>query len=102
MSEVEEGYNFYTDFHSKNILKGRIDGIKVDFISHKYPLVNLLLRVEDIRTESIQNIAAMKLNAIVGSGTRLKDLIDIAYISSFITLIQIVEAYQEKYSSHTR
>lgn len=99
LSEVEERYNFYTDFQSKNTLKGQIDGVKVDFISHKYPLVNPLLIVEDVRMAGIQDIAAMKLNAIAGNGTRLKDFIDIAYISSFITPIQIVEAYQEKYSS---
>jgi len=99
LSEVEEKYNFYTDSQSKNTLKGQIDGVKVDFISHKYPLVNPLLTIEDVRMVGMQDIAAMKLNAISGNGTRLKDFIDIAYISSFITPIQIVEAYQEKYST---
>jgi hypothetical protein len=99
LGEVEERYNFYTDFQSKNTLKGQTDGVKVDFISHKYPLINPLLIIEDIRMAGIQDIAAMKLNAIAGNGTRLKDFIDIAYISSFITPIQIVEAYQDKYSA---
>lgn len=99
LSEVEEKYNFYTDFQSKNTLKGQIDGIKVDFISHKYPLINPLLVIEDVRMAGMQDIAAMKLNAIAGNGTRLKDFIDIAYISSSITPIQIVEAYQDKYSA---
>lgn len=99
LGEVEERYNFYTDFQSKNTLKGQIDGVKVDFISHKYPLINPLLIIEDVRMAGIQDIAAMKLNAIAGNGTRLKDFIDIAYISSFITPIQIVEAYQDKYSA---
>ena len=99
LSEVEEKYNFYTDFQSNNTLKGQIDGVKVDFISHKYPLINPLLVIEDVRMAGIQDIAAMKLNAIAGNGTRLKDFIDIAYISSVITPIQIVEAYQGKYSA---
>lgn len=99
LGEVEERYSFYTGFQSKNTLKGQIDGVKVDFISHKYPLINPLLIIEDIRMAGIQDIAAMKLNAIAGNGTRLKDFIDIAFISSFITPIQIVEAYQDKYSA---
>lgn len=99
LGEVDERYNFYTDFQSKNTLKGQIDGVKVDFISHKYPLINPLLVTEDVRMAGIQDIAAMKLNAIAGNGTRLKDFVDIAYISSFITPIQIVEAYQDKYSA---
>ncbi|QEC46058.1 hypothetical protein FSB84_25645 [Pseudobacter ginsenosidimutans] len=39
----------------------------------------------------------MKLNAIVGNGTRLKDFIDVAYLSSSLTLNQMVNAYEEKY-----
>jgi hypothetical protein len=99
LGEVEEKYNFFTDFQSKNTLKGQITGVKVDFISHKYPLINPLLVMEDVRMAGIQDIAAMKLNAIAGNGTRLKDFIDIAYISSVITPKQIVEAYQGKYSA---
>lgn len=49
LGEVEEKYNFYTDFQSKNTLKGQIDGVKVDFISHKYLLINPLLVIEDVR-----------------------------------------------------
>ena len=41
----------------------------------------------------------MKLNAIAGNGTRLKDFIDIAYLSSFLTFAQIVDAYQNKYAT---
>lgn len=98
-AHIEEKYNFYTDFQSKNTLKGQINGVKVDFISHKYPLINPLLIEEDVRMAGLDDIAAMKLNAISGNGTRLKDFIDIAYLSSFLTPIQIVEAYQAKYSS---
>jgi hypothetical protein len=99
LGEVEEKYNFYTDFQSRNTLKGQIDGVKVDFISHKYPLNNPLLVIENVRMAGIQDIAAMKLNAIAGNGTRLKDFIDIAYMSSFITPVQMVDAYQDKYSA---
>lgn len=99
LGEMEERYNFRTDFQAKNTLKGQIDSVKVDFISHKYPLINPLLIIEDVRMAGVQDIAAMKLNAIAGNGTRLKDFIDIAYISSFLTLVQIVETYQTKYSA---
>lgn len=91
--EIEGKYDFYTDFQSKNTLKGQINGIKVDFISHEYPLVNPLLVIEDVRMAGLEDIAAMQLN----KGTRLKDFIDIAYLSSCLTLIQIIEAYQGKY-----
>lgn len=41
------------------------------------------------------DIVAMKLNAISGNGTRLKDYIDVAHLSSWMTL----SAYECKYSS---
>jgi hypothetical protein len=93
-------YNFKLNFESGNALKGEIDHVKVDLITHQYPLINLLIIEEGIRMASLEDIAAMKLNAIVGNGTRVKDFIDIAYLSAYLTPIQMVEAYESKYSSN--
>lgn len=48
---------------------------------------------------SLEDIAAMKMNAIVGNCTRLKDFIAVVYLSSYLTANQIFEAYQKKYST---
>jgi len=96
---LEDVYKFKLDYQSKNTLKGQINAIKVDLITHSYPLVSPMIVDEDIRMASTEDIAAMKLNAIAGNGTRLKDFIDIAYLSSSLTLNQMVEAYEQKYSS---
>ncbi len=68
-------------------------------ITLAYPLVKPVIVVEDVRIASIEDIAAMKLNAIAGNGTRLKDFVDIAYLSSCLTLSQMVEAYEIKYAT---
>jgi hypothetical protein len=47
---------------------------------------------------SLEDIAAMKLNAIAGNGTRLKDFIDIATLSRHLSLKQMLDAYAVKYS----
>lgn len=99
LSDLEKRYKFQLDYQSKNTLKGEIDGIKVDLITHSYPLVKPLLYFDGVRMASPDDIAAMKLNAISVNGTRLKDFIDIAYLSSSLTLSQMVDAYEEKYSS---
>lgn len=99
LSDLEDKYKFQLDYRSKNTLKGEIGGVKVDLITHNYPLVKPLLNFDSVRMASPDDIAAMKLNAISGNGTRLKDFIDIAYLSSFMTLSQMVDAYEEKYSS---
>jgi len=74
---LENKYHFKTDYISINTLKGNIQNIKIDFISHKYQLVNPIIETENTRLYSIEDIAAMKLNAIAGNGTRSKDFIDI-------------------------
>ena len=98
-TELEEKYNFQSEFQSKNTLKGQINGVKVDFFSHKYPLINPFFMDEKIRMASLEDIAAMKINAIAGNRTRLKDFIDIAYLSLFLSTRQMIAAYQQKYSA---
>lgn len=48
---------------------------------------------------SLNDIAAMKLNAIIGNGTRIKDFIDIAYLSDTLSFSEMVNAYAAKYAS---
>ena len=99
LSALEVKYNFQLDYRRKNTLKGEIAGVKVDFITHSYPLVNPLMHVEGVRMASLSDIAAMKLNAISGNGTRIKDFIDIAYLSTVLTLSDMIDVYQDKYAS---
>jgi hypothetical protein len=99
LSYLERQYSFQMDYQANNTLKGSIKDIKVDFITHDYPLVNDLINMDQVRMASMEDIAAMKLNAISGNGTRIKDFIDIAYLSSSLTLSKMVEAYEKKYNS---
>lgn len=42
----------------------------------------------------------MKLNAIAGNGTRMKDFVDVAYLSSRFSLRQMLSFYEEKYHAN--
>ncbi|MBK6937143.1 MAG: hypothetical protein IPH18_09885 [Chitinophagaceae bacterium] len=53
--------------------------------------------MEDIRIASVADIAAMKLNAITGSGKRLKDFADVAYLSAYMSLEEMLDHYEKKY-----
>ena len=55
---------------------------------------------ENIRLASFDDIAAMKLNAIAGNGTRLKDFIDIAFLLLEIPFSQMLQGYEKKYNSN--
>lgn len=95
--EIHKGFKL--NYLSKNAIKGQIGNVQVDLITHSYPLMNNLLTEDNIRMADTLDISAMKLNAITGSGTRLKDFVDIAFLSIYHSLNEMVVAYMEKYNS---
>jgi len=99
LEHLEQTYEFQLDYSALNTLKGSIQNIKVDFISHRYPLVNPILEVEKTKLYGISDIAAMKLNAIALNGTRSKDFIDVYFILKKLSLNDILQAYKKKYKS---
>jgi len=96
---LEQNFDFKLDFSAKNTLKGSINNIKIDIISHKYPLVKPIIQIENIFLYSIEDIAAMKLNVIAGNGTRSKDFIDIFFILKQFRLKELLNFYKIKYST---
>lgn len=93
-----EKYDFKSDFLEKNTLKGTINGVKIDCITHNYPYVKNPLQTEEgIRLYSMQDIAAMKLSAIADDGSRLKDFIDIACLSTQLSLNEMLACYESKF-----
>lgn len=90
-------YGFRIDSLAPGTLLGHFNDVKADFITHACPLVQELVRVENLRLASIPDIGAMKLNAIANSGQRLKDFIDIYHILGFYPLRTLLEAYEIKY-----
>ncbi len=67
----------------KNTLKGFISHILVDLITHNYELIEPAIELDGIRMLSKPDIAAMKVNAIAGNGTRVKDFISVIFDTSF-------------------
>lgn len=94
-------YGFETDFIDKETVKGVIEGVRIDCIAHKYHWIYPFSNEEGIRIVSKEDICAMKLNAIAGNGTRIKDFIDIAFLSTYFTLEQMLGFYEEKYHSNS-
>lgn len=94
---LKNNYDADLNSVSKNSVSGFIEDVKFDLISHIYPHVNPLLTIEGIRMLGLHDIAAMKVNAIVGNGTRIKDFLDVYYLLKEIPYQQILEAYLKKY-----
>jgi len=94
---MKEKYDFGYKTLLKDTLLGSIKGSKVDILQHLYPDLNPPIVTDFIRMASPLDIAAMKINAIFNSGTRLKDFVDLAYFSSQMTLKHMVQGYEKKY-----
>ena len=95
-----EKYDFNRKTKFKNTLMGEINAIKVDFITHGYKLLeDLEITKEGIKICSLKDIAAMKLSAITGSGTRIKDFVDIAYLSTELSFKDMLNSYEKKYET---
>jgi Nucleotidyl transferase AbiEii toxin, Type IV TA system len=74
-----------------------INGVKLDLLAHKYPLIENLEIIDDIRMVSLKDIGAMKLNAIYYNGTRLKDFVDMYALLEIFSLHELIGASERKY-----
>ncbi len=98
LEKLESDFNFILDYQEKNTLKGNIGDIKIDILSHKYNSVASSVKIENIILASTEDIIAMKLNAISGDGTRLKDFIDLYYLLKEYTVDELIAYYEKKYN----
>ena len=55
---------------SKNTLSLVIDGVKVDLLAHRYPLLHSFATIENIRFWAVEDVIAMKLGAVSGRGAK--------------------------------
>ena len=75
-----------------------VDGIKVDIVNYKYPWLDDVVLEQGLRLASVNDIAAMKITAIIGRGTK-KDFIDIAFLLHHFSLEEILHFYAAKYNA---
>lgn len=82
---------------TENIHIYLVNGIKVDLVNYPYPWLEDTITIDGLRLAGFKDIAAMKLAAITGRGTR-KDFIDLFYLLKRFTLREIMSFYEKKYS----
>ena len=81
---------------SKHIHIYVINGVKVDIVNYPYPWISQLLTKDNLKLASKKDIAAMKLAAVTGRGTK-KDLFDIYFLLNDFTLEEMLSFYESKY-----
>lgn len=98
VSALMKSFNSATMLNrTANIQSWVVNGIKVDVVNYNYPWLDLENTEGGIRLAAVKDIAAMKLAAITGRGTK-KDFIDLYFLLKSYKLDDILSFYSEKYS----
>jgi len=90
-------FTFSATLARKGTLLAVINNIKTDFIKHDYELLYPPITEEGIHFLSKEDIAAMKFHAIIQSGKRLKDFIDIYFLLQHFSMKQMIDFFSAKY-----
>ena len=89
----------YRNTHNPIGLFGFINDIKVDFVKHHYhPWIASPMIADGIRLASLDDIAAMKIAAILKRGVK-KDFWDIAELLQHYSVADFITHYTRKYPS---
>lgn len=72
--------------------------VRVGFYGYGFPLIAPLVEIDGTRLASIEDIALMKLEAMLSRAAR-KDFYDLYFICKNITLKQLFKLSEQKYSS---
>ena len=95
--ESEFDQNFLLDTAKANFgIFCFIKDIKVDFVKHPFKLLRPIEIEDNIRLYSSPDIAAMKINAILGRGKK-KDFGDLIELLQYYSLKEIINFYADKF-----
>ena len=89
---TEETYNVLKTLMNDKYLNDFL----IDCIKYDYENLNDVETIDGIRMLSVEDVIAMKLVAIYQDGTRIKDFIDIAYLSNSYSLNEMIEFCNKK------
>ena len=86
---------------TKNILQLIVNNIMVDIVDYsQYPWIDNPVCYEGITLASPKDIAAMKINAVEGRGTK-KDFVDIYLLLQYYSLDDLLAFYSQKYPNYS-
>ena len=97
---LSEKYAFIPRIVRGRTIIGDIDGVKVDVIYHPFKWLDEPVMEDGVRMATTKDITAMKLHAIINSGQRPKDFVDVAYLSQLYSYDEMKAFLLEKYPQY--
>lgn len=81
---------------AENTLIAKMEGIEISLFTYPYKLLKKLIETQYLNLASIEDIAAMKLIAIIQRGIR-RDFTDLYFLIKLLGLKKIFQLTEEKY-----
>ena len=81
---------------TKRIKAYFLDNVKVDVVNYDYDWIDEPVVSDGLRLASPIDIAAMKVNAVIGRGTK-KDFVDVYFLLQHYSFDEIIRFYLKKY-----
>ncbi|MBK7451841.1 MAG: nucleotidyl transferase AbiEii/AbiGii toxin family protein [Anaerolineales bacterium] len=75
-----------------------VNNVRVGFYGYGFPLIAPLIETENIRLASIEDVALMKFDALLGRASR-KDFYDLYFICKYLSLRELLNKAPQKYPS---
>ena len=95
-----EKYDFIPSVIEDGTLIGFVCGVKIDIIHHPFPWLEDAIEEDGMRIASKADIAAMKLHAIINSGKRPKDFVDMAFLSMRYSYNELKQLLLKRYPAY--
>lgn len=80
----------------KNTINGSLNGVRISFFSYRYNIIDEFSAYGNVRLAGLKDIAAMKLEAIAGRGSK-KDFVDMYFLLQQYSLEEILSLHALKY-----
>ncbi|MCR5192741.1 MAG: nucleotidyl transferase AbiEii/AbiGii toxin family protein [Bacteroidales bacterium] len=101
LSMIERMGSYKLRNRTNSILQLIVNGVMVDIVDYsRYPWIDEPVCEDGLILASPKDIAALKINAIEGRGSR-KDFIDVYLLLKHYSLEQLLQFYSQKYPNYS-
>ena len=83
---------------SKFGIFGYVGDVKIDIVRYPHPIIRPIMTIKGIRLFSMEDIVAMKVQAVLGRGKK-KDFWDIAELLKHFSVDDFIRLHKEKFST---
>lgn len=80
------------------ILEGQAQDVKLALFYYRYPLIEPTTNYQGIQVASLEDLAAIKLETLIGRGTK-RDFIDLYFLVKKLGLKSVFGCYDRKYGN---